>query len=68
MARKKKRWKVFGGELVQKTITRNGKKYHCRIGKDKNGYFACTHRARTKSYPSKKDIPINKLRFIESTG
>lgn len=35
---------------------------------DKNGWYAYTHRARSKSYPSVDNIPISVLKFIESTG
>ena len=38
------------------------------IGRDKNGYFCCTHRARTKSYESPDDIPLSKIKRIKSTG
>lgn len=57
-----------GVTVVQKTVTRDGKRYNCGIGKDKNGYFATTHRMRSKSYASKKDIPVSALKKIESTG
>lgn len=40
----------------------------CSLGKDKNGYFAYTHRARSKSYKSPYKIPKSKIKFIESTG
>lgn len=53
---------------LQKSLTKNGKKYGVGIGKDDDGYFAHTHRARSKSYPSKNDIPIKDLKFIKSTG
>ncbi|MGG1598046.1 hypothetical protein [Paenibacillus naphthalenovorans] len=55
-------------EPLQRSITRNGKRYNVGISKDKDGYYAHTHRARSKSYPSKKDIPVSVLKFIESTG
>lgn len=55
-------------EPLQKSITKNGRRYHVFISKDKNGYYAHTHRARSKSYPRKTDIPESVLRFIESTG
>lgn len=50
--------------------TRDRAYYLARVGKkqDKNGWYVCTHRARSKSYPSIDDIPISKLKFIESTG
>lgn len=41
---------------------------HCSIGKDKDGYFAYTHRARSKSYPTIAEIPKSKLEFIETTS
>lgn len=47
---------------------RLGREPKCSIKKDKNGYFAYTHRARTKSYDSPNKIPLNKIKFIESTG
>lgn len=53
---------------LQRSITKNGKRYRVGISKDKNGYYAHTHRARSKSYPSKKDIPAKVLKWIESTG
>jgi hypothetical protein len=53
---------------VSRTITKNGVKYGCSVGKDKDGYFAYTHRARSKSYVSPQKIPIKDLKFIDSTG
>jgi len=53
---------------IQKSITKNGRRYNVGISKDKNGYYAHTHRARSKSYPSKRDIPEKVLKWIESTG
>lgn len=37
-------------------------------GKDKDGIYIKTHRARSKSYPSIEKIPMSVLKFIESTG
>ncbi|OPX93992.1 MAG: hypothetical protein A4E53_00155 [Pelotomaculum sp. PtaB.Bin104] len=53
---------------VSRTITKNGKKFGCSCGKDDNGYFVYTHRARSKSYESLQKIPIKVLKFIDSTG
>lgn len=53
---------------LQKSISKNGKTYRIGVGRDDDGYFVHTHRARSKSYPHKKDIPIKDLKFIESTG
>lgn len=55
-------------EPVSKTATKNGKTYGCSIGKDKDGYFAYTHRARSKSYESPQKIPVKVLKSIDSTG
>ena len=38
------------------------------LGKDKNGFFVRTHRARCKSYPTPGTIPKSKIAFIKSTG
>lgn len=48
--------------------TRDGVRYGVSIKQDKDGYYACTHRARSKSYPTPEDIPVSKLKFIDSTG
>ena len=42
--------------------------FECSLGKDKDGYFCYTHRARSKSYPTPQQIPKSKIEFIESTG
>jgi hypothetical protein len=54
-------------QQVSKTATKNGITYGCSIGRDDKGYFAYTHRARSKSYPSKEKIPVKDLKFIDST-
>jgi hypothetical protein len=38
------------------------------LGADKDGFFVCTHRARSKSYDSPEKIPDSKIRRVESTG
>ena len=38
------------------------------VGRDDNGYFVCTHRARCHSRPSVADIPDKVIQFIRSTG
>ena len=38
------------------------------MGANKNGFFVCTHRARSKSYESPEKIPDSKIAFIKSTG
>ena len=40
----------------------------CSLGKDARGFYCRTHRARSKSYPSPKNIPIAKIRFVASTA
>jgi len=55
-------------QQVSKTATKNGVNYGCSVGKDDKGYFAYTHRARSKSVASKDKITVKDLKFIESTG
>lgn len=38
------------------------------IGRDAEGYFATTHRARSRSYQDTRSIPQKTIDFIESTG
>lgn len=38
------------------------------VGKDKQGFFCYTHRARSKSRPTIDAIPDKDIAFIESTG
>lgn len=38
------------------------------LAQDKQGFYVRTHRARCKSYPSPEKIPLDKVRFIRSTG
>ena len=54
--------------IIQTSVTRNGKKYNVRIAKDKNGYYACALRVRTKSYPRIEDIPISSIKRVERIG
>lgn len=39
----------------------------CSLAKDKDGYYCRTHRCRSKSYPAIKDIPKEKVEFVNST-
>ena len=66
-------------KLVKKRITdlRVGEMTYCRhggrydgvsIGLDEDGYFACTHRARSESYLNSRQIPLSKIKWIRSTG
>jgi hypothetical protein len=43
-------------------------KYGVGWKRDKNGIYCKTHRCRSKSYPEVKDIPIEDVKFIDSTG
>ena len=65
--------------MVEKSVTRiaenevtfpkhSGRYKGVSIGRDGNGFFATTHRARSRSYPSPLKIPDGKIKFIESTG
>ena len=48
---------------------RFGNNYGCSIAKNKRGeFFAYTHRARTKFYPSIAALPKDKVKFIASTS
>jgi hypothetical protein len=38
------------------------------IGRDDDGYFAMTHRARSESYDRPDEIPMKTLKWIRSTG
>lgn len=60
---KKKKW-----ENVPKPAELKDKLDGVSLGKDKDGYFVYTHRARCKSYSSPEKIPKSKIKFIESTG
>lgn len=40
----------------------------CSFAKDKDGYYAYTHRARCSSYPSVDKIPKTRVAFISSTS
>lgn len=50
------------------SYTKDGVTYGVSIKQDKDGYYATTHRARSKSYPTPEQIPASKLKFIDSTG
>lgn len=43
-------------------------KIECSIMKDKKGYFARTHRARSKSYPTLEQLPKKDVNFISTTS
>jgi hypothetical protein len=56
-------------ELNQATTPRQSGKYKgCSIGRDRNGLFVFTHRARSDSYPTLKAIPLKTVKWISSTG
>jgi len=66
-------------KLVKKTINQlsvnegtycrhSGKYSGVSIGRDRNGYYAFTHRARSKSYPTAGKIPTSTIKWIRSTG
>lgn len=40
----------------------------CSIMKDKKGFFAHTHRARTKSYPTLEQLPKKEVDFVSTTS
>lgn len=47
---------------------RFGNEPGCSFAKDKDGYFCYTHRCRSDSYSSIKDIPEEKYKFVCSTS
>lgn len=62
-----KSWKDLEvGEITN--CRRSGKFNGVSIGRDKDGYFVMTHRARSKSYPELNNIPKKDIKFIVSTG
>lgn len=51
------------------TYCRHAGRYNgVSIGRDDDGYFAMTHRARSESYSSPDKIPMKTLKWIRSTG
>ncbi len=38
------------------------------IGRDRQGYFVTTHRARSKSHPTAASITLREITWIRSTG
>lgn len=50
------------------SYSRDGVEYGITIAEDDKGFYAKTHRARSKSYPTKEEIPIKDLKFIDSTS
>lgn len=40
----------------------------CSLGRDKDGYYCYTHRARSKSYARPSQIPLDRIRFVGSTA
>ena len=59
------------GKLEEGQVTppiQSGELDGVSIGRDEDGFFCCTHRCRSKSYPSVDKIPKSKIKFIESTG
>jgi hypothetical protein len=50
------------------SVTKDGKNYGVTLKEDKDGFYVHTHRARSKSYPTKAKIPHKVLKWIESTG
>lgn len=60
-----------GDKLEKMEITyprTSGKFRGVSLGRDKNGVFVMTHRARSKSYERQNKIPLKDIRFIASTG
>lgn len=45
-----------------------GRHLKCSMGRDDDGFYVYTHRARSKSYPRPSAIPRDRIKFIGSTG
>jgi len=61
--------KIKDLEINEYTAPQKGGRYRrTSIGRDKEGYFVMTHRARSKSYETPEKIPDSQIKFIESTG
>ena len=56
------------GEEAKQMATVKGVRYGCSVKQDSKGWYAYTHRARSKSYPARDKIPTKVLKFISSTG
>jgi hypothetical protein len=56
-------------ETGERTWCKKGGRFQgVSVGRDKDGFYVFTHRARSKSYPSAADIPKKVVTFIRSTG
>lgn len=63
-AKKNKNWEEYSDDVTAPL----SQKYGISFGKDKDGYFARTHRARSDSFESVDKIPVSQLKFIGTTG
>lgn len=59
---------ISGGEPQPKPPALKQRFAEVGLAKDNKGYFVYTHRARSDSYPSPEKIPLDKVKFIASTG
>lgn len=56
-------------KLNEMTTPRTSGRYKgVSVGRDKDGFFVTTHRARSKSYLTLAKIPDAKIKWVESTG
>jgi hypothetical protein len=55
-------------EELEQAKQRFGDETSCSFAKDDKGYFAYTHRCRSKSYPTIDKLPLDKVRFVRSTS
>lgn len=56
-------------EIGEATYPKQSGRYAgCSVGRDKQGYFVFTHRARSPSYDTPQQIPDSRIKWIESTG
>ena len=56
-------------QVGEMTYCKHGGRYDgVSIGRDEEGFFACTHRAASERYPSPAEIPLKTIKWIRSTG
>ena len=60
--------KTLNSAERKEVIEKFGHSKKCSFGKDNKGYYCFTHRCRSKSYPTIKDIPMKDVNFVRSTA
>ena len=55
-------------QQLEERFNKKMSEFQCSFAKDKDGYYAYTHRCRSDSYPSVVKIPKDRVEFVESTS